>query len=223
MATENWSPVYVLENLATDIATAFETSAFGTVAFGVVSFGGTPDVGKEVWSAISATGTAESWSAISATGTGESWSEISAAQEIIMAITQAICDSFKEELLEGTHDLDGHTLKMALYTSSATLGSTTTAYSTTNESSGTNYTAGGATITSVTVAKSTSTTYVDFADVSWSSATISDAAGALIYNSSQSNKAIAVIDFGATKSVTSGTLTVTLPANSAAAAIIRLK
>ena len=79
MATENWSPVYVLENLATDIATAFETSAFGTVAFGVVSFGGSPDVGKELWSAISATGTAESWSAISATGTGESWSEISAA------------------------------------------------------------------------------------------------------------------------------------------------
>ena len=139
-----------------------------------------------------------------------------------MAITQAICDSFKEELLEGTHDLDGLTLKMALYTSSATLGSTTTAYSTTNESSGTNYTAGGETISSVTVAKSTSTTYVDFADVSWSSATISDAAGALIYNSSASNKAIAVIDFGATKSVTSGTLTVTLPANSASAAIIRL-
>ena len=140
-----------------------------------------------------------------------------------MAITQAICDSFKEELLEGTHDLDSDTLKMALYTSSATLGATTTAYSATNESSGTNYTAGGATISSVTVAKSSSITYVDFADVSWSSATISDAAGALIYNSSQSNKAIAVIDFGATKSVTSGTLTVTLPANSAAAAIIRLK
>ena len=64
-----------------------------------------------------------------------------------MAITQAICDSFKEELLEGTHDLDGHTLKMALYTSSATLGSTTTAYSATNESSGTSYTAGGETLT----------------------------------------------------------------------------
>ena len=79
MATENWSPIYVLEAIATDISTEFETSAFGTVAFGVVSFGGTPDVGKEVWSAISATGTAESWSAISATGTGESWSEISAA------------------------------------------------------------------------------------------------------------------------------------------------
>tara|TARA_R100001443_G_scaffold1437_2_gene5332 strand:+ start:1691 stop:2113 length:423 start_codon:yes stop_codon:yes gene_type:complete len=139
-----------------------------------------------------------------------------------MAITQAICNSFKEELLEGTHDLDGHTLKLALYTSSATLGATTTAYSTTNESSGTNYTAGGATLSSVTVASSGSTAYVDFADVSFSSATISDAAGALIYNSSASNKAIAVIDFGAKKSVTSGTLTISLPAAAASTAIIRI-
>ena len=139
-----------------------------------------------------------------------------------MAITQAICNSFKEELLEGTHDLDGHTLKLALYTSSATLGATTTAYSTTNESSGTNYTAGGATLSSVTVASSGSTAYVDFADVSFSSATISDAAGALNYNSSASNKAIAVIDFGAKKSVTSGTLTISLPAAAASTAIIRI-
>ena len=139
-----------------------------------------------------------------------------------MAITQAICNSFKEELLEGTHDLDGHTLKLALYTSSATLGATTTAYSTTNESSGTYYTAGGATLSSVTVASSGSTAYVDFADVSFSSATISDAAGALIYNSSASNKAIAVIDFGAKKSVTSGTLTISLPAAAASTAIIRI-
>ena len=139
-----------------------------------------------------------------------------------MAITQAICNSFKEELLEGTHDLDGHTLKLALYTSSATLGATTTAYSTTNESCGTNYTAGGATLSSVTVASSGSTAYVDFADVSFSSATISDAAGALIYNSSASNKAIAVIDFGAKKSVTSGTLTISLPAAAASTAIIRI-
>jgi len=139
-----------------------------------------------------------------------------------MAISQAICNSFKEELLEGTHDLDGHTLKLALYTSSATLGATTTAYSTTNESSGTNYTAGGATLSSVAVASSGSTAYVDFADVSFSSATISDAAGALIYNSSASNKAIAVIDFGAKKSVTSGTLTISLPAAAASTAIIRI-
>jgi hypothetical protein len=139
-----------------------------------------------------------------------------------MAITQAICNSFKEELLEGTHDLDGHTLKLALYTSSATLGATTTAYSTTNESSGTNYTAGGATLSSVAVTRSGLTAYVDFADVSFSSATISDAAGALIYNSSASNKAIAVIDFGAKKSVTSGTLTIALPSASATTAIIRI-
>ena len=79
MATEHWSPVYVLEAISTDISTAFETSAFGAVAFGVVSFGGSPDVGREPWSAVSAAGTAESWSAISATGTAESWSEIRAA------------------------------------------------------------------------------------------------------------------------------------------------
>ena len=79
MATENWSPIYVLEAFSTDIATQFESSAFGTVAFGVLSFGGSPDIGKELWSAVSASGTAESWSAISSTGTAESWSEISAA------------------------------------------------------------------------------------------------------------------------------------------------
>jgi len=123
-----------------------------------------------------------------------------------MAITQALCNSFKQELLQGLHDLDGHTLKMALFTSSATLGATTTAYSTTNESSGTGYTAGGATLANVAVSLST----------------ISDAAGALIYNSSASNRAIAVIDFGATKSVSSGTLTITLPTASATTALIRV-
>ena len=120
-----------------------------------------------------------------------------------MAITQALCNSFKQELLQGLHDLDGHTLKMALFTSSATLGATTTAYSTTNESSGTGYTAGGATLANVAVSLSGTTAFVDFDNVSFTSATISDAAGALIYNSSASNRAIAVIDFGATKSVSS--------------------
>ena len=139
-----------------------------------------------------------------------------------MAITQALCTSFKEELLEGTHDLDGHTLKLALYTSDATLGASTTAYSTTNESIGTGYTAGGATIANVAITSSGTTAYVDFDDVSFTSATITDAAGALIYNSSASNKAIAVIDFGATKSVSGGTLTVTLPSASATTALIRL-
>ena len=139
-----------------------------------------------------------------------------------MAITQAVCNSFKQELLQGLHDLDGHTLKLALYTSSATLGPTTTASSTTNESSGTNYTSGGATISNVAVSLSGTVAFVDFDDVSFSSATISDAAGALIYNSSASNRAIAVLDFGGTKSVSSGTLTVTLPSASATTALIRI-
>ena len=139
-----------------------------------------------------------------------------------MAITQAVCNSFKQELLQGLHDLDGHTLKLPLYTSSATLGPTTTAFSTTNESSGTNYTSGGATIANVAVAVSGTVAYVDFDDVSFSSATISDAAGALIYNSSASDRAIAVIDFGSTKSVSAGTLTISLPSASASTALIRI-
>ena len=139
-----------------------------------------------------------------------------------MAITQAVCNSFKQELLQGLHDLDGHTLKLALYTSSATLGPTTTAFSTTNESSGTNYTSGGATISNVAVSLSATVAFVDFDDVSFSSATISDAAGALIYNSSASNRAIAVLDFGSTKSVSGGTLTVSLPSASATTALIRI-
>ena len=139
-----------------------------------------------------------------------------------MAITQAVCNSFKQELLQGLHDLDGHTHKLALYTSSATLGPTTTAFSTTNESSGTNYTSGGATIANVAVAVSGTVAYVDFDDVSFSSATISDAAGALIYNSSASDRAIAVIDFGSTKSVSAGTLTISLPSASASTALIRI-
>ena len=139
-----------------------------------------------------------------------------------MAITQAVCNSFKQELLQGLHDLDGHTLKLALDTSSATLGPTTTAFSTTNESSGTNYTSGGATIANVAVAVSGTVAYVDFDDVSFSSATISDAAGALIYTSSASNRAIAVIDFGSTKSVSAGTLTISLPSASASTALIRI-
>lgn len=139
-----------------------------------------------------------------------------------MAITQAVCNSFKQELLQGLHDLDGNTLKLALFTSSATLDASTTAYSTTNEASGTGYTAGGETVTSVAVSLSGNVAFVDFADVSFTSATISDAAGALLYNSSVSDKAIAVIDFGSTKSVTGGTLTITLPSANASNALIRV-
>ena len=139
-----------------------------------------------------------------------------------MAITQAVCNSFKQELLQGLHDLDGHTLKLALYTSSATLGPTTTAFSTTNASRGPNYTSGGATKSNVAESLSGTVAFVDFDDVSFSSATISDAAGALIYNSSASNRAIAVLDFGSTKSVSGGTLTVSLPSASATTALIRI-
>lgn len=138
-----------------------------------------------------------------------------------MAITQAICASFKQELLGGTHDLDTDTLKIALYSSSATLNSATTAYSTTNEITGTGYTAGGATLSGAAISLDSTTAILDFTDVSWSTATFT-ARGALIYNSSKSNKAIAVLDFGGDQSVTAGTFTIQFPAADATNAIIRL-
>ena len=106
-----------------------------------------------------------------------------------MAITSALCTSFKLELLNKEHDLDTDTIKIALYTSSATLGATSTAYATTNEISGTGYTAGGATLASAAITTSGTTAYVDFADPSWTTATFT-VNGALIYNSSASNKQI---------------------------------
>ena len=120
-----------------------------------------------------------------------------------MAITQALCTSFKTEILGGTHDLDTDVLKIALYTSSATLDATTTAYSSTNEVSGTGYTAGGETVSGATITSSGTTAFVDFSDVTWSSSTIT-ARGALIYNSSKSNKAVAVLNFGSDKSSSNG-------------------
>lgn len=138
-----------------------------------------------------------------------------------MAITQAMCNSFKTELLGGTHDLDTDVIKIALFTSSATLGASTTAYSTTNEVSGTGYTAGGNTLSGATISLSGSTAIVDFTDTTWSSATIT-ARGALIYNSSKSDKAIAVLDFGSDKSSTNGDFTVVFPAADASNAIIRI-
>lgn len=143
-----------------------------------------------------------------------------------MAISQAMCTSFKVELLDGVHNFDtgGDTFKIALYTSSATLGASTTAYTTSNEvsSSGTNYTAGGNTLTVSQVPTSTGTTaFLDFADTTWSSATIT-ARGALIYNSSQSNKAVAVLDFGADKTSTNGDFTIIFPTADASNAIIRI-
>ena len=122
-----------------------------------------------------------------------------------MAITSAVCTSFKVELLKGVHDFTattGNTFKIALYTSSATLGASTTAYSTSNEitnSSGTAYTAGGATLTSVTPAASSTTAVCDFADVSYTSASFT-ANGALIYNDSASgDPAVCAIAFGSDK------------------------
>ena len=129
-----------------------------------------------------------------------------------MAITSAVCTSFKVELLKGVHNFTattGNTFKIALYTSSASLGAGTTAYGTSNEitnSSGTAYTAGGATLTSVTPAASSTTAVCDFTDVSYTDASFT-ANGALIYNDSASgDPACAVIAFGSDKTVTSGTL-----------------
>jgi len=140
-----------------------------------------------------------------------------------MAITQAICSSFKEDLLSGLQDFasGGDTFKIALYTSSASLDSTTTAYTSSNEASGTGYTPGGETLTSQSVTLSGTTAYIDFADASWTSSTIS-AAGALIYNSTNSNKAVCVLNFGGTYSSTNGTFTVQFPAATTTTAILIL-
>lgn len=138
-----------------------------------------------------------------------------------MAITQAMCSSFKQQILLGEHDLDTDVIKIALYTSSATLDASTTAYSTTNEVVGTGYTAGGNTLSGATVSLSGTTAFADFSDTSWTTATIT-ARGALIYNSSKANKAIAVLDFGADKTSTAGTFTVQFPANDASNAIVRI-
>ena len=144
-----------------------------------------------------------------------------------MAITSAICTSFKVELLKGVHNFTattGNTFKIALYDSDATLGAGTTAFSTSEEitnTSGTAYTSGGATLTSVTPVASSTTALCDFADVSFSSATFT-ANGALIYNSSESNAAVAAIAFGSDKTATNGTFTIQFPAADASNAIIRL-
>lgn len=138
-----------------------------------------------------------------------------------MAITQAFCTSAKAEFLGGVHDLDTDTIKIALYTSEATLGASTTAYSTTHEVSGTGYTAGGLALASAAITTDGTTAIVDFVDPTWGSSSLT-ARGALIYNASKSNKALAVIDFGADKTSTDGNFTVLLPAAAAATAILRI-
>lgn len=139
-----------------------------------------------------------------------------------MAITQAMCTSAKAEFLGGIHDLDTDTIKIALYTSAATLSAATTVYSATNEVSGTGYSAGGATLTSPVITTSGTTAYVDFADPTWTTATIT-ARGALIYNSSKANRALAVLDFGSDKTATAADFTINFPTPAASTAIIRIE
>lgn len=136
-----------------------------------------------------------------------------------MPITTAICNSYKQEILEGVHS-NADTYKLALFTSAATLGATTTAYATTNEASGTGYTAGGATLTGLSTGLASGTAYLTFSDPSWASSTIT-ARGCLIYNASKGNKAVAVFDFGADVTSTNGTFTVDLPA-AGASSLVRI-
>jgi len=141
-----------------------------------------------------------------------------------MAITSTLTTSFKTELLTGTHNFtnsSGDTFKLALYTSSATLGATTTAFTATNEASGTNYTSGGAALTNVTPTSSGTTAFTDFSDLTFGTATVT-ARGCMIYNSSDSNKSVATIDFGGDKTSTAGDFTIVFPAAASGTAIIRI-
>jgi hypothetical protein len=142
-----------------------------------------------------------------------------------MAITQAMCTSFKKELLEAKHNFlnsGGNTFKIPLYTSSASLGAATTAYTTSNEVSGTNYTAKGNTLTRVDPSTSGTTALTDFADTTWSSSTIT-ARGAMIFNETVSgDTSVLILDFGADKSSSSGDFTIQFPTASSSAAIIRI-
>mgnify|MGYP003115887280 FL=1 len=137
-----------------------------------------------------------------------------------MAITQAMCTSFKAEILDEQHDLVADTIKIALFTSSASLGASTTAYSTSNEISGTGYSAGGVTLASKVVTTTGTTAYFDADDPTWTGASFT-ARGALIYNSTNSDKAIAVLDFGGDFTVSGGTFKIVFPA-AGSNAIIRI-
>jgi len=140
-----------------------------------------------------------------------------------VAITQAFCNSFKQEVLAMTPHAAGDVYKIALYVSAAALSKATTAYSATNEvANGGGYTTGGATLVGFTTGLDTDTAYIDWStDPTWPTSTIT-ARGALIYNSSRSNKAVAVLDFGSDIVSTNGTFTVQLPAAAAATALIRI-
>jgi len=145
-----------------------------------------------------------------------------------MAISQAMCTSFKQQLLEGKHNFrsGGHTFNLALFTSSATLDATTTDYSTSNEASGSGYSAGGSALTNVNPTTSGTTAFTDFADLTFSTATIT-ANGALIYNTtteggSATTDAVVVLAFGGDKTSTAGDFTIQFPTADASNAIIRI-
>jgi hypothetical protein len=142
-----------------------------------------------------------------------------------MPIQQGLTNSFKQEMLQAGQNLATDTLKMALYTAFSDIGQLTTVYTTTNEVTGTGYTAGGVVMTGVTISTQTTgpdegTVYVDFANVSWPGASFT-ARGALIYNVTRSNKTVAVLDFGADKIFSSVSNTVVMPENTATTALIR--
>ena len=142
-----------------------------------------------------------------------------------MAITQAMCTSFKKELMTATHNFttsSGNTFNLALYTSSASLDAATTAYTTSNEVSGSGYTAKGAALTNVTPTTCSTTAYADFADLTFSTVSIT-ARGAMIFNDSASgDPAVCILDFGSDKTASSGDFTVQFPTADASNAIIRI-
>lgn len=135
-------------------------------------------------------------------------------------ITQTQTTSFKAELYQGIHNLLVDTIKIALYTAGAELGEDTEAYGATGEVTGTGYSAGGIVLTGATVQSSGNTAFVSFNNATWASASFT-CRGALIYNASKANRSVAVLNFGADRTVTNNTFTVTFPANTATSAIIR--
>jgi len=141
-----------------------------------------------------------------------------------MAITQSVPTSFKQELMQALHNFNtagGHTFKVALYSNLATLDSSTLIYTASNEVVGPGYTAGGNTLTVTSPVTSGTTAYIDFDDTTWTASTLS-VRGAMIYNSSSGNRAVAILDFGADKASSAGNFTIVFPTPAAATAIIRV-
>jgi|TARA_R110002033_G_C3741035_1_gene225101 hypothetical protein len=141
-----------------------------------------------------------------------------------MAITSTLTTSFKKELLEATHNFSasgGNSFKLALYTSSATLGATTTAFTTTGQASGTNYSSGGSALTNIAPLTSGTVGFTDFSDLTFGTATIT-ARGCMIYNDTNGDKSVATIDFGGDKTSTAGDFTIVFPAKASGTAIIRI-